>query len=215
MGQEDPIIESLLDKFNIVVAPIINPDGYEYSRTTNRFWRKNRTKNKDGSFGTDLNRNWGEKWGFIGASQNPFSDIYCGSGPESEPEVKNVVKYVLNLNNRVAGLDVHSYGQKVLRNYGYTMADTADEESLRPTSDFMAAKASKAHGINYIAQKSAALYPTGGGMDDWFYLGAGIHGFTIELRDSGIFGFELPPDQIKQTGDELAEIVKALLLRLN
>ena len=203
-----------MDTFNIVVAPILNPDGYEYSRTTNRFWRKNRTKNNDGSIGTDLNRNWGEKWGFIGASQNPFSDIYCGSGPESEPEVKNVVKYLLALNNRVAGLDVHSYGQKVLRNYGYTMADTADEGLLRPISDSMASKASMVHGAVYVSQKSAALYPTGGGMDDWFYLGAGIHGFTIELRDTGRFGFELPPNQINQTGDELVEIVKALLSKL-
>jgi murein tripeptide amidase MpaA len=203
-----------LDKFNIVVAPLLNPDGYEYSRTTNRFWRKNRTKNKDGSVGTDLNRNWGEKWGFIGASQNPISDIYCGRGPESEPEVKNVVRYIMSLNNRAAGLDVHSYGQKVLRNYGYTMADTADEELLRPISDSMAAKASGVHGSSYGSQKSAALYPTGGGMDDWFYLRAGIHGFTIELRDTGRYGFELPPNQIIQTGDELAEIVKSLLSNL-
>jgi hypothetical protein len=204
-----------LDNFNIVVAPIINPDGYEYSRTNNRFWRKNRTPNPDGSVGTDLNRNWGEKWGLIGTSSNPFSDIYCGSGPESEPEVQNVVNYILNLDNKIAGLDVHSFGQKILRNYGYTMDDTPDEGDLKPIGDYMATRASKIYGVGYLSQKSAALYPTGGGMDDWFYLRAGIHGFTIELRDTGAYGFDLPPNQIKQTGDELIEIVKALLLKFN
>ena len=207
-------MERLLDKYNIVVAPLINPDGYEYSRIRNRFWRKNRTPNKSGHYGTDLNRNWGAEWGVIGTSTDPASDIYCGTSAESEPEVRNMAKYVLALPDRVAGLDVHSYGQKILRNYGYTRADTKDEERVRPIGEHMAALASKKHRKTYASEKSAALYPTGGGLDDWFYVKAGMLGFTIELRDDGTYGFLLPAAQIRQTGDELVEVVKALLLRL-
>lgn len=77
---------------------------------------------------------------------------------------------------KLAGLDVHSYGQKILRNYGYTMDDCKDEALGKALGDGMARKASAIHGATYESEKSAALYPTGGGMDDWFYMLGG----TIE-----------------------------------
>ena len=41
-----------------------NPDGYVYSHTSERFWRKNRGINAGTScVGVDLNRNFEEKWG--------------------------------------------------------------------------------------------------------------------------------------------------------
>lgn len=38
--------------------PLANPDGYEYSHTTDRLWRKNRS-GKGRCAGIDLNRNFG------------------------------------------------------------------------------------------------------------------------------------------------------------
>jgi len=53
-----------------------------------------------------------------------------------------------------------------------------------------------------LHKKSAQLYFTDGTASDWFYK-IGIYGaFTVELRDTGRFGFILPPDQIIPTGDE-------------
>merc|ERR1719400_1721499 len=42
------------------IAPLLNPDGYEWSHTNNRMWRKNRSPPPSGSncYGVDLNRNW-------------------------------------------------------------------------------------------------------------------------------------------------------------
>ena len=63
------IIESLLtndadgflDKLNFFILPSANPDGYEYSRSSDRLWRK--TRSDHGSIlrckGVDGNRNWG------------------------------------------------------------------------------------------------------------------------------------------------------------
>lgn len=47
-------------------------------------------------------------------------------------------------------------------------------------------------GTTYTSQKSAGLYPVSGGFDDWMTVEAGTWGFTIELRDRGMYGFLLP-----------------------
>jgi len=63
----DPEITTMLQSYEFAIAPILNPDGYEYSRTTFRYWRKNRRVNRDGSFGVDLNRNWDSHWREVGS----------------------------------------------------------------------------------------------------------------------------------------------------
>merc|ERR1711874_186033 len=72
------------------VMPLLNPDGYEYSRTTDRLWRKNRAPPPDGSdcYGVDLNRNWDVVgYGLGSVSGNPCSEVYKGPAKNSEPEV--------------------------------------------------------------------------------------------------------------------------------
>lgn len=65
-NDRDPQTVQLMEKFEFVLAPVINPDGYEYSRTQFRYWRKNRRNNLNGSFGVDLNRNWDNHWNEVG-----------------------------------------------------------------------------------------------------------------------------------------------------
>ena len=55
---------NLLHKYEFAVVPLANPDGYEYSRNTNRIWRKNRRI----PYGVDLNRNWDHRWCEIGTN---------------------------------------------------------------------------------------------------------------------------------------------------
>lgn len=40
------------------IAPLMNPDGYEYTHDVDRLWRKNRARSGQCA-GTDLNRNFG------------------------------------------------------------------------------------------------------------------------------------------------------------
>jgi murein tripeptide amidase MpaA len=53
----DPSVRDLVDRADLVIAPIVNPDAYEYTWSTNRLWRKKRRPDTGGSFGVDLNRN--------------------------------------------------------------------------------------------------------------------------------------------------------------
>lgn len=114
----DPRILRVLTLFEIVVVPCANPDGYEYSHTNDRMWRKNRRVNRDGSRGVDLNRNWDDYWGQKGTSMSPRSAMYGGTHAASEPEVSAIADYILGLKNRLIGIDVHSYSQMILRNFG-------------------------------------------------------------------------------------------------
>jgi len=73
---------------------MLNPDGYNYTWTTDRMWRKNRTPSPDGPcIGTDLNRNSDVAWGTTGASSNTCSNTYAGVAPFSEPSMDHWEKY--------------------------------------------------------------------------------------------------------------------------
>ncbi|KAH9504245.1 hypothetical protein Btru_064440, partial [Bulinus truncatus] len=54
---------AMLDKFDWFIIPVANPDGYEYSHTTYRLWRKNRRPITTRCAGVDLNRNFDIAYG--------------------------------------------------------------------------------------------------------------------------------------------------------
>ena len=114
---------------SLPLVPVLNPDGYEYSRTKDRYWRKNRRKNSGSkcdegiqhhgfedaangvmvdSYGVDLNRNFGKGFGEGGASTDPCSIFYTGPEAFSEPESAALRDYVQGLTAAVA---VHSKAQ--------------------------------------------------------------------------------------------------------
>ena len=58
---------NIIDHLNIHVLPMANPDGYEFSRNSDRLWRKTRSETNSslGCMGVDGNRNWDFHWGGI------------------------------------------------------------------------------------------------------------------------------------------------------
>merc|ERR1711936_302010 len=204
--------KDIVDNLNIHIIPMANPDGYEYSRNSDRMWRKNRNRDntaKDSTkacVGVDLNRNWGYHWGEAGVSHNSCSDIYCGTGPFSEMESTNIKNYVEALSPvPVLGHTIHSYSQLWLWPYGY---DYNAFPENRAEIEQLAIDASDAlfqvHGTVFDPINSADLYPAAGASDDWY---KGVLGsrfaFTTELRDTGSHGFVLPKEQIIPSGEEM------------
>jgi len=214
----DSLVRGILNRTEIIVLPIINPDGYVYSwiNSTTRQWRKNRRPPPSGStcFGVDENRNFNDHWGQGGSSTDPCSDTYRGPSVASEPEVQTVQRYFAELQSPnvpiIGAIDWHSYSQLVLRPYGWTSANSPDETVLKQIGDKYAADIRAQSGFVYTSQKSIDLYVTTGTASDYYY-GAGttnngpykIASYTVELRPTGANpGFNLPPAQIKPTGDE-------------
>ncbi|KAL0829764.1 hypothetical protein ABMA28_003251 [Loxostege sticticalis] len=68
------------------IIPVVNPEGYEYSMTKNRLWRKNRRTFSGPCDGVDLNRNFDTNWGTRDSSNNICAETFCGPQPFSEQE---------------------------------------------------------------------------------------------------------------------------------
>src|SRR5690606_33568204 len=117
----DPQIRAFVDRTNLWVVPVVNPDGYQYSWSTNRYWRKNRRA----SHGVDLNRNFSVAWGGSGSSSNKAAQDYRGEHEFSEPE--SIAIRDLAKRERIAlHIDFHSYGQMLLYPWDYTGKPTKD-----------------------------------------------------------------------------------------
>ena len=87
--------KELLD-LDFYILPVFNPDGYEYSHTNDRMWRKNRSGNGR-CLGADINRNFDFKFGGRGTSGDPCSEIYRGKSASSELETQSLMKFTLGL----------------------------------------------------------------------------------------------------------------------
>jgi len=163
-------------------------------------------KNAGGSYGVDLNRNWNDHWGGSGSSGVPTSETYRGTAAFSEPESLAISNYITAHNfygNILAAIDFHSYSQLVLRPYGWTTKNCPDNTALKILGDGVSYEIQRQSGKIYTSQRSIDLYITTGTASDWYYQ-EGIWGaYTIELRDTGQYGFILPPAQIIPTGEEI------------
>ena len=129
----DPEATYLINNRELYFVPVVNPDGYEYNHITNPngggMWRKNRRLNAGGSYGIDLNRNYGpySYWNspYGGSSTDPSSDTYRGTAPFSEPET-SALKNFLATKNISCTLNYHSYGNYLIYPYGAWPYLTAD-----------------------------------------------------------------------------------------
>jgi len=205
------VVTRLLSNVQFVIVPLSNPDGYEYAHTNERLWRKNRRKNTGGSYGVDLNRNWNDHWGGAGSSGIPTSDTYRGTSAFSEPESLSVSNYISKNNmedNILGAIDFHSYSQLVLRPYGWTTANSPDNTALKIIGDGVSYEIQRQSGYRYTSQRSIDLYITTGSASDWYYMEGIWAAYTIELRDTGQYGFLLPPAQIIPTGNEIWASIK-------
>ncbi len=206
-------IREALDKLTFFIVPLVNPDGYVYTWSTNRLWRKNRRANSDGSFGVDLNRNWSVGFGGPGSSGTPSNDTYRGTAAFSEPESAALRDFVLAHPEIVTHIDFHSFSQLILSPYGYSTSEPAEPDgpTFRDINARMAAAIAAVHGQTYEAGPTGAtLYVASGVMSDWTYENRGIWGWGVELRDTGLDGFVLPADQIIPTGEENFALTLAL-----
>ncbi|CRK19062.1 hypothetical protein BN1708_012515 [Verticillium longisporum] len=200
----DTGVKAAVDKFDYYIIPVLNPDGFVYTQTTNRLWRKNRqTLSGSSCVGRDPNRNWPYKWE--------------GRAAADAPEIRGAKAQVDTL---AAGrgirfyIDFHSYGQYILWPFGYSCSVVAPDDSALSAMASRGASAIRAvSGTAYtIGNACRALYATTGDSTDYLHgVAKSTYTYTLELRDKGTNGFSLPASQIQPTVRETWAGVLAML----
>jgi carboxypeptidase T len=171
----DPFCLYVLKNAPITIIPCLNPDGYEYNRTTNPngggMWRKNRRPNTNTSgIGVDPNRNYGPKefWNSINGGSATFgsSDTYRGDSAFSEAETK-AMKQIAETYNFKCALNFHSYSDLIVRPVSYSGSNPPDE---KPYHYFCAHHSEKSN-YPFGLDLQMVNYPARGTSDDYLYLG--------------------------------------------
>jgi hypothetical protein len=191
----DPEVTDLVNEREIWVIPVMNPDGYYHNEVIapegGGMWRKNRRDNLDGTFGVDLNRNYGLGWGIndIGSSPNPIDETYRGTGPFSEPETQNIRDFIIDHEFAII-LDYHQFGGDLFLPYGFSATPTPDHDIFLGICDSVAAMTFYDIGVMGI----------NGCAEDWEYgeqtLKEKCFGILIEVGNSSD-GFWPPLERIQ------------------
>lgn len=168
----DPEATYLINHRQMWFIPVFNPDGYAYNQSMKPdgggMWRKNRRPNSDGSYGVDLNRNYGnyDMWNApnAGSSETPNSDTYRGIGPFSENET-NAIHVFASTHHLMTALNYHTYGNYLVYPFGCYSRETNDSLIFREFAFDMT-------GFNRYkmgTDMQTVYYTTRGGSDDYLY----------------------------------------------
>ncbi|HEU4882468.1 MAG TPA: M14 family metallopeptidase [Longimicrobium sp.] len=210
----DPQVQADVNDAQIWIVPVVNPDGYAHTVAVGgyRYWRKNRRNNGGGTFGVDLNRNWGYQWGLLSGSSNVSSDdTYHGTGPFSEPELVVLRNF---LDSRKARLEsfvsYHTFSELWLRPWSYTTTDAPGEQTLASLYERSRDAIAAVHSHVY---SPTIWYTSSGEATDWVWQEHRVAAFTPELRPAsgGLSGFSPPASEIIPTGQESVPAALALL----
>jgi hypothetical protein len=185
----DTRITAIVRSREVWIVFAVNPDGqaHDYGSGALRNWRRNRqpTPGSD-AIGTDLNRNFGYRWGGKGSSANPFSTRFRGRAAFSAPETRAMRDFVASrvVDGRQqirASVSFHEFGRVVMWPYAATMADIPadmtrqDHDALVRIARHMAAVS------RYTAKQASDLYLASGTTADFLYGRYRVFAFTVEL----------------------------------
>ncbi|KAL0968650.1 hypothetical protein UPYG_G00269670 [Umbra pygmaea] len=197
-------LTAILDKMDIFLEIMTNPDGFAFTQTSNRMWRKTRKPNSGSRcVGTDPNRNWDAGFGGPGSSAEPCSETYRGPRANSESEVKSIVDFVRSHGNLKAFVSIHAYSQMLLYPYGYTKTPCKEQNELHKLAKKAITDLASLYGTSYrYGSIINTIYQASGGTIDWTYNQGIKYSYSFELRDTGRYGFILPANQILPTAKE-------------
>jgi hypothetical protein len=164
----DPEVIDIVDNREIWFVLAVNPDGYYYNQVIapdgGGMWRKNRRDNLDGTFGVDLNRNFGHMWAYdnIGSSPVTGRETYRGTAPFSEPEAQTMRDFIISRDFSII-VYYHSYSNLILWPWWYDYLVTDDNHVFQLLGDSIASY------NGYEPSPAWDMYLANGVSLDWAY----------------------------------------------
>jgi len=180
---QDHEITALLDRTDIWIIPILNPDGYH--RVIASGGSGGRAGGRKNAHGVDLNRNYPLAPGAhsrhpLAGNRRPRSSYYMGPEQLSEPETQAIAR-LADAHAFYVALNGHSVSGKFLYPHCYTKKDAVHTDKMIQVGRAFAAHQKKP----YTVQKSYSWYPTLGDMDDFLYMQHGVLSNTVEHATLG------------------------------
>jgi hypothetical protein len=197
---------------DVIIVPVLNPDGLNFSIHDQALWRKTRNPNSGSPAcpGTDANRNFEVFFGGAGSSPSPCSDTYRGAFAFSTPETRNVRWLLEEFPNMLVGVDSHSFGNAVFRpqpgggaHVSALPVSAADEAHLAALETTF---------VNAVAGVNGTTYSTGttsnhaGTSDEYMFFAHRVFAFDTECGT----GFQPPWSQAATVIQEVATGFRAL-----
>lgn len=198
----NPQIKKIIDNTELYFVPVVNPDGYLRNITTDPsgggLWRKNLRNNLDGTYGVDLNRNYGLTFAYdnIGSSPVTSSQTYRGTAAFSEPETQ-AIRYLAQNHNFTFNLNFHTYNNALIYPWGHIPSSlTPDSSKFIAFGSYM----TEYNHYRYGTCDQTLSYVSNGGSDDWMYgettTKNKVFAFTPEVGDDE-YGFYGPATNIE------------------
>ena len=167
----DPIGKDLKTRFDWLLIPLANPDGFVYSHENETNYSKNRcpkSNDKQLCFGTDLNWNFDSNWGVGRVSFNESDEEFPGKSPVSEPETQAlqdlISMYCENL-EILAVFNLATYGGRIGIPYG-TGSKVFNYKELYRIGKTMSAAMSG--GLYQVGNtKMLEMRQRSGSLEDW------------------------------------------------
>ncbi|XP_055370705.1 uncharacterized protein LOC129605151 [Condylostylus longicornis] len=226
----------IIKKMTWYIAPVINPDGYDYSHKYDRMWRKSRskqivkpngiistamewfrdTKSNKICYGVDLDQNWDYDWGQNEASNSPCNEFYNGPIAFSEPETRALSKFIMDHRKQIKlFISFKAYGQII--SYPNKFNTALKSQKLDELLDVAMVgndglRKSGSENRYKVDSSNDLLSSISGSSNSFAMHEASIpFSYTIHLSDNGVHGYLLPGSNIESTSKDAFLIIKSIL----
>uniref|UniRef100_A0AC35EX15 Peptidase M14 carboxypeptidase A domain-containing protein n=1 Tax=Panagrolaimus sp. PS1159 TaxID=55785 RepID=A0AC35EX15_9BILA len=193
---------AILDIVDFYIIPVFNVDGYEYTWTTDRMWRKSLSgPYNEGAIGVDLNRNFDWNWNdSVNQNSAPSDDTFSGLKAFSEIEDQNLKNFVEKI-QPFSYWDFHSCSGDFFFPDGIHTLPIY-KKYLKAGKIFVDAAAEIGDtGYQYCEPDTCIYNVTGDTMDYFFFKQNVTFSFATEIGPC-TDGFEVPESKIQNLTDE-------------
>lgn len=183
-------------KLSIIFVPVVNPDGFEYTWTTDRLWKKNRQSTGVAiCSGIDINEslNFNDSQG---QTTSQCSENYGGKSQYEALEARHVAS-LMNKTSTWNVINFESYSQSLV---GEIIQHHDDDDEDVQNADELTTQIRHSTGRDY----QVTIQPTSQHWNTW----------RVKLPDIEQQGFLAHKRHIKEVGDQAYKIFKILLTNL-